>query len=155
MTKREGYYARIERQRDKLRKRLKKTSSSDGDTINSIIRDFDKLTEKERNPPWQPLMKALMDGDLDAARKLTEDDAVIKKLKKERVPILLQPVNAGDKDIVDYLLARGIDPNIPGEDNLMPLAYAAKNDREDIFISLVKAGARTDVRKNQMKPCVN
>lgn len=159
MAKREGFYQRIARQKgetldelNKLRQQRPTFSEDVGAWMEKSKDLMDQIRELERlekSPPWQPLLRAILKGDLTEVQALTVDDAVIAELNDELVPVLLQPAYAGDEGIVTHLLSRGIDPNIPGNDNLTALSCAAIKDEDKIFQKLIAAGADPTVRTTQ------
>ena len=64
-----------------------------------------------------------------------------KSASKKLVHAMLEAANAGDNSEIERLLNSGIDSDIKNEFGKTPLMAAAENDREDVFFTLLAAGA--------------
>jgi ankyrin repeat protein len=61
---------------------------------------------------------------------------------------LLDAAERGDRAAAMSLLAKGVDPNVPGPDGTTALMYAAANDDVELVRALIKRGANVEA-KNQ------
>jgi ankyrin repeat protein len=78
------------------------------------------------------------DGDLPEARLLLDHGATIDAIDEEyRSTPLGMAARWGRKDMVDFLIGRGADPNLAGEPWATPLAWARKKGHRDVESLLV------------------
>jgi ankyrin repeat protein len=95
-----------------------------------------------------PLHFALYMKDEARARSLIEGGADVHKRTPYGTPILRRAVNAGFKDIVELLIAKGVDVNaeIPWAWHWTVLHSAAENGHKEIAELLINAGAKVNER---------
>lgn len=148
---RETFNQRAEREMNEAWARVEKNIDD-----REALRAYIDAKERLDNPPWQPLLIALLNADLAEIKKHSHDGKDIPMLNRESVALLMQPAYAGDEDILDYLLSKGADPNIGNtKEGLSALSMAAIKDNVQIFKKLLKAGADPDIRTRQGDTLIN
>jgi ankyrin repeat protein len=162
---REDFNTRMLRKRDAAVERLAKAHErflndpKDTDAYNAYRKAHKDLANVKKafdNPPWTPLLRALISGDLAAVIKHSDNGRAIPDLNREGVALLMQPAYAGDEKIVDYLLSKGADPNIGNSiEGLSALSMAAMKDNVSIFKKLLQAGADPDIRTTAGDTLIN
>lgn len=150
---RETFNQRAEREMNEAWDRVQK-NIDDREALRAYIQAKNKL----ENPPWKPLLYALMGGDghLQEVIKHTNNGKDIPMLNREGVALLMQPAYAGDEKILDFLLSKGADPNIDNsKEGLSALSMAAMKDHVSIFKKLLKAGADPSICTRQGDTLIN
>ena len=83
------------------------------------------------------LMLSAKDGDIEACHRLIESGANINHQDDKGATALLYAVLAAKEDIVQLLLNKGADPQIPTNKGLTALAFA-ENNKLDKLIAILR-----------------
>lgn len=85
-------------------------------------------------------------GDADAVRRLLDLGLPVDALDRQGCSALLRAAGGGHRAVVDLLLARGADPQLPAHSGATPLSAAVSMRHGDIVDRLVSAGASLEQR---------
>ncbi|RDZ26349.1 ankyrin repeat domain-containing protein [Lysobacter silvisoli] len=85
-------------------------------------------------------------GDADAVRRLLDLGLSVDALDRQGCSALLRAAGGGHRAVVDLLLARGADPQLPAHSGATPLSAAVSMRHADIVDRLVAAGASLEQR---------
>ncbi|KUJ10376.1 ankyrin [Mollisia scopiformis] len=114
-----------------------------------------RLLEAKDDERRTPLLTALCHGETEAAKYLIEQGANVDVITIWRRDALWLAADCGDKELVDILLSRGLDPNTSSYCfNALHQAADTEGHKEEtvteIALTLIKAGADMD-SNNLMK----
>jgi hypothetical protein len=104
------------------------------------------------------ILEAAGDGDLARVKlMLTEDPNLVNRKGPYGTTPLHAAVEAGHKEIVEFLISRGADVNAKqsGPVGLAPLHIAAFKDYRDLAELLLAAGALVNIRENSGKTALH
>lgn len=93
---------------------------------------------------WKGLYQAAVDGDLPLVKYYIKEGVNPNYQHPEILrSVLVTSLVEGHRDVANYLLAHGADPNLVSElDNLTPLQAARKHGRQEFVTLLRELGAK-------------
>ncbi|XP_062513154.1 myotrophin-like [Corticium candelabrum] len=91
----------------------------------------------------EPLVWAVKNGDLDQVKSLAPTVDLNKELINGRMAIHFA-ADYGQKDVIEYLITRKADVNIPDKHGITPLLAAVFEDHAECVRLLIQNGARKD-----------
>lgn len=95
-------------------------------------------------PRFERLCKAAVDGDKAQVDRILADHPELvryQEAKAEKVSVLHVAAAGGKKEVVEDLLAKGADPNLPDANQRTPLHWAALSGKADAAAVLLAKGA--------------
>ncbi len=122
--------------------KLKETWKLEYENYRQASDEYWRILGEKDNPPWKPLLVAVLRDDLAEVIRLSDNGKMVERLNQEGIPILSRAFNL---EIFDYLLSKGADPNLQEQsataNGFTPLCHAAYADQVEVFKKLLKAGA--------------
>lgn len=109
----------------------------------SVNGSIDRMTLPERETP---LAVALRDRRFDLADRLLERGAALEADVEAGLPFLVASVRSDDREMIDYLLGKGVKVDYKGAQPVTALAVAAEGGKVDLMKRLIDAKADPDVR---------
>jgi ankyrin repeat protein len=114
------------------------------------IKVLDSVPDFFSGPGLNALMLAAKSGDVRTVKLLTEHGLDVNTRNPKGYTALFEAAWAGNKDVAQYLIAKGADVNAGIADfpfkGMTALAIAAALDRDEIADMLIAAGARVNAR---------
>ena len=108
---------------------------------------YSTLVREYEEQKQAPLISAVKEGDTDKLEQILRDGQDVNELLQEyhyAHTALYVAVNSGNEQMVQFLLAKGADPNIYVHDSPSPLDVAAQDGKIKIIDMLLDAGAKID-----------
>ncbi len=115
----------------------------------AVVKSIGTLTQPERETP---LSVALAARNFDIANRLIEKGAPLEVDIEAGLPFLTAAVQSGDREMIDYLLSKGIDVDYQGAQQTSSLAVAANLGEVALMKKFIEAGADPDALGISGKP---
>ena len=115
----------------------------------SVLENINVATDPDRETP---LTIALRERDFALAERLVQAGAGLDIDKEAGLPFIIDAVESGDSEVLEFLLAHDADVDYRGAQPTTALALAARKDELSLMNRLIEAGAVPDVRGTSGKP---
>lgn len=99
----------------------------------------------------EQVLDAAGSGNLTALKKYKNKKGDLNAQDSHGLTPLMQAVATGQKKVVDYLLHQKVNLELKNETGDTALAMAIGNEQDPIAVSLIEAGAKTDVLGGENK----
>lgn len=109
---------------------------------NTVKVSIDRTTEPERE---NPLSVVLTKRDFSLADRLIDSGASLNVDSEPGTPFFLSAIRTNDVEMIDYLLAKGVDPDYRGTETAGALATAADKGDIPLMKKILAAGANPNV----------
>ncbi len=109
----------------------------------SVNESIDRMVLPERETP---LAVALRDRQFDLADRLIEKGATLEVDAEPGIPFLIAAVRSDDREMIDYLLGKGVRVDYKSAQPVTALAVAAESGKVELMKRLLDAKADPNVR---------